>query len=88
MIKKSQNWYKREKNRGSYGRDSLYEGIIEVKILVHDVDNEQAGISLASNALNKAMSKAEEIIPSFAASENSNIYIGGVSLTPKSLQRR
>lgn len=86
MLKKSQNWYQQQKQK-SYGENSLYTGIIEAKVFIHGVEeNEQVGNELAFNALNNAMPKVEELIPSFSASNDPNVYIERISLTPSPLQ--
>ncbi len=79
MLKKAQNWYQQEKNKRTYRTESLYEGIIKAKIMVHDEGNREEGKKLAYEAILAAMRKGEEIAPSSVASENSNIYISGVS---------
>ncbi len=79
MLKKSQNWYKQEKGRNRDGSESTYEGIIRAKIVVHDEGNKEEGKRLSYDAILAAMRKGEEVAPHSATSENSNIYISGVS---------
>ena len=78
-LKKAQNWYQQEKGRRQNGSESTYEGMIRAKIVVHDEGNKEEGKRLSYDAILAAMRKGEEVAPHSSTSENSNIYISGVS---------
>ena len=79
ILKKAQNWYQQEKSRRQNGLESTYEGMIRAKIVVHDEGDKEEGKRLSYDAILAAMRKGEEVAPHSATSENSNIYISGVS---------